>query len=89
MNGLRLKSVRIARGLTSKKMAEEIGRCEASWNQRERGEKIPNLHEVAVITKVLDLNEQEFLDIFFDSNLPYRKKPCNSCLDYNHFITRR
>lgn len=89
MNGLKLRSARIARGKTSKQMAELIGRCEASWNQRERGEKAPDLQEVLLVTEFLNLSEQEFEDIFFDSNLPFRKSCTTACTTCNYFIMRR
>lgn len=88
MNCLRLKTARISRGVTSKAMANAIGRCEAAWNQRERGEKIPDVKEVAIITTVLGLTVQEFFDIFFDNDLLFRNNDECSYSNYDNFIMR-
>jgi hypothetical protein len=54
-------------------MAQAIGKSDASWGMKERGEVSISLDEAGVIGRELALTEQEFIAIFFDGNLPFRK----------------
>lgn len=72
MDGLELKCARIRRGKSSAHMGRVIGQSEASWTKRERGVVQVSLKEVPLISKELDLDEREFVDIFFDGKLPFR-----------------
>ena len=73
MNCTELKCARIKRNIRTSQMAKVIGKSDAAWNMRERGDTSISLKEVAPISRQLDLSEQEFADIFFDGELPFRK----------------
>lgn len=73
MDCTELKCARIRRRKSTSEMANAIGKSDSAWNQRERGETAVALEEVAPISRELDLSEDEFIAIFFDGNLPYRK----------------
>lgn len=73
MDCTELKCARIRRKKSTSEMAHAIGKSDAAWNQRERGETAVALDEVAPISRELGLTEDEFIAIFFDGNLPFRK----------------
>ena len=73
MNHHELKCARVRLKISTTHMAQVIGKSDASWNQRERGDTEVKLIEVAPISRELKLTEQQFADIFFDGNLPFRK----------------
>jgi len=53
-------------------MAKAIGKHESTWAMKERGEIAISLEEAAIIGRELNLTEQEFIAIFFDTILPFR-----------------
>ncbi len=61
---MELKCARIRRKKSSAHMGRVIGKSEASWTKRERGELRVSLDEVIPISKDLDLDEREFCAIF-------------------------
>jgi len=71
---MELKCARIRHRKSSAHMGRVIGKSEAAWTKRERGELRVSLDEVALISKELDLDEREFCTIFFDGQLPFRRK---------------
>ncbi len=74
MDCTELKCARIRRGKSTSQMAQAIGKSDASWGMKERGEVSISLDEAGVIGRELALTEQEFIAIFFDGNLPFRKE---------------
>lgn len=70
---MELKCARIRHRKSSAHMGRVIGKSEAAWTKRERGELRVSLDEVALISKELDLDESEFCTIFFDGKLPFRR----------------
>lgn len=74
MDCTELKCARIRRKKSTADMARLIGKSDAAWNQRERGETEVSLKEAGDIGRELDLTEGEFIAIFFDGELPYRKE---------------
>ena len=74
MDCTELKCARIRRGKSTSEMARAIGKSDASWGQKERGDVSVSLEEAGVIGKELGLTEREFIDIFFDGILPFRKE---------------
>ncbi len=70
---MELKCARIRRKKSSAHMGCVIGKSEASWTKRERGELRVSLDEVIPISEELDLDEKEFCAIFFDGKLPFRR----------------
>lgn len=73
MDCIELKFARVRRKKSTADMAKAIGKSDSAWNQRERGDTAVSLREVSVISSELALSEQEFANIFFDGNLPFRK----------------
>ncbi len=73
MDCMELKCARIRRKKSSARMGRVIGKSEAAWTKRERGELRVSLDEVIPISKELDLDEKEFCAIFFDGKLPFRR----------------
>lgn len=74
MNCTELRCARIRRHKSTSEMAKLIGKSDAAWNMRERGDVAVSLDESVIIGKALELTEEEFSTIFFDGELPFRKK---------------
>ena len=74
MNCTELKCARIRHKKSTGEMAQVIGKSDSAWNQRERGETEVSLKEVGLISRELQLTEREFIAIFFDGILPFRKE---------------
>ena len=73
MNPVELKLARIRRRRSVRSMSRLVGVSDSAWNSRERGETKVSIQESAIISNDLELTEKEFIDIFYDGKLPFRK----------------
>ena len=68
-----LREARKRAGLTEEQVAEKLNIPVSAYRQREKGKVLISLAECAILSKLFGLSLQEFNDIFFRSNLPFRK----------------
>ena len=66
-----LKSKRVLKGLTQKKVAEMVGVSEKTYNHKETGKIECKIDEILIISSVLDLTMEDINEIFFNGNLPF------------------
>ncbi len=65
MNSLKLKAARVAAGLGQQEISKELGMSIKSYNEKENQKKNIWLSEVIAISKVLNLDSSQVVDIFF------------------------
>ena len=65
MNSLKLKAARVAAGLGQQEISKELGMSIKSYNEKENQKKNIWLSEVVAISKVLNLDSSQVIDIFF------------------------
>lgn len=70
MNCKLLKSKRILKGFTQKKIANIIGISEKTYNHKEQGKVMFKPDEILTILSCLNLSNEDVNTIFFDGNLP-------------------
>ena len=80
-----LREARKRAGLTEGQVADELNIPVSAYRQREKGKVLISLSECAILSKLFGLSLQEFNDIFFRSNLPFRK---NNSEPYTNIIPR-
>lgn len=68
-----LQEARKRAGYTEAQAAETLNLPISAYRQRERGKVLISLNECAVLSKMYGLSLDEFNDIFFRMNLPFRK----------------
>lgn len=71
MNALKLKSLRIEKGLTQADMAEKIEKSNDSYAKKERGEVEWTPDEMRIVAIALDMDFELFNYIFFGNKLPF------------------
>lgn len=71
MNALKLKSLRIEKGLTQAEMAEKIEKSNDSYAKKERGEVEWTPDEMCIVAIALDMDFELFNYIFFGNKLPF------------------
>ena len=71
MNALKLKSLRIEKGLTQAEMAEKIEKSNDSYAKKERGEVEWTPDEMCIVAIALDMDFELFNYIFFGNRLPF------------------
>ena len=71
MNALKLKSLRIEKGLTQAEMAEKIEKTNDSYAKKERGEVEWTPDEMCIVAIALDMDFELFNYIFFGNKLPF------------------
>lgn len=69
MNIDELKSKRIKYALTQKKIAEKLGMSTKTYNRKELGIVDFSREEIVKIVKILNLNTEDIMKIFFTSNI--------------------
>lgn len=81
MNALKLKGLRIEKGLTQSDMAEIIEKSPDTYAKKERGEVMFTPSEMCLIAVALEMTFALFNLIFFDNNLPFGnfKDACFPC----------
>lgn len=65
-----LKSKRVLNGFTQEQMASKIGINTKSYNMKENGKNKFSLEEAAKVSETLELNLDEFNEIFLQIKLP-------------------
>lgn len=68
-----LREARKKAGYTEEMAASALNLPLSAYKQREKGKVLISLTECATLSKIYDLSLDEFNDIFFMSNLPFRK----------------
>lgn len=71
MNALKLKSLRIEKGLTQAEMAEKIEKSNDSYAKKERGEVEWTPDEMCIVAIALEMDFELFNYIFFGNKLPF------------------
>jgi transcriptional regulator with XRE-family HTH domain len=71
MNALKLKSLRVEKGLTQADMGEKIEKSNDSYAKKERGEVLFSPDEMCIVAIALDMDYELFNYIFFDNKLPF------------------
>lgn len=69
-----LKEARKRAGCTEEQVAAKLNIPVSAYRQREKGKVLITLTECAVLSKMFNLSLFEFNEIFFRSNLPFRKE---------------
>lgn len=69
MNIDELKSKRIKYALTQKKIAEKLGMSTKTYNRKELGIVDFSREEIEKIAKILNLNTEDIMSIFFGNNI--------------------
>lgn len=72
MNSLELEYARKRKNKSKEDMAVAIGKSLVSYSKKERGEVKFTDEEKVIVTRELDLSNEQVNTIFFDGNLPYR-----------------
>lgn len=72
MNGMELKFARMRKGFSQREMACIIRRSLDSYSKKERGEVSFFPDEIVAATQKLELSFDQFNNIFFDGDLPFR-----------------
>ena len=74
--GIKLKSLRLSRGMTQKELAEKCGMKDSAVRKYERGTITPKLETISrladglgvPVTQIIDVNKQNLTDIFDSIN---------------------
>ena len=69
INTLKLKAARTTLGLRQQQISKELGMTTKTYNEKENQKQKLWLCEVVAIAKVLKLNSEQVLEIFFDDLL--------------------
>ena len=64
MNINKLKSKRVEKGFTQEYIAREIGMTTKTYNLKENGQSVFNIHEVKKIVSILNIEPNEAYEIF-------------------------
>jgi len=81
-----LREARKRAGYTEEQVADKLNVPVSAYRQREKGKVLISLTECAVLSKMFNLSLDEFNDIFFRMNLPFRKddlKPYTNIIPRN------
>ena len=79
MNTLELKIARIRRGMKGRQVAEALGLTIGGYQHKETGRAGVSLAEAFTLTKLFQLTLTEFVNIFFDGELPFLQEKTESC----------
>jgi len=71
MNPFELKVARMRRKMTGKDLAQALGLTVDGYFKKEYGDASISLNDAYVLTRHLQLTLPEFVNIFFDGNLPF------------------
>lgn len=74
MNAIELRCARLRHRKSAKEMAQAIGKSVNTYNLKECGQRTVTLTEACVLSNALELSEAEFITVFFDGVVPYRKE---------------
>lgn len=86
MNAIELKCARIRHRKSTKEMAQVIGKSVGAYTLRERGVSPVTLEEACLLGPALGLSEKEFLTIFCDGIVPYRKEAAGRAPDSGDIV---
>lgn len=81
MNAIELRCARLRHRKSANEMAKAIGKSVNTYNLKECGKRTVTLTEACVLSNALGLSEDEFVTVFFDGIVPYRKVTEDSHLD--------
>ncbi len=85
MQAFPIRAARMKAGLLPAQAAEAVGLSEATYRNREKGERSLTLDQCQTLSRRFGLSFDEFNDIFFRSTLPFRNK---DPLDYDYIISQ-
>ena len=74
MNTLKLKSLRVEKGLTQAEMGEKIEKSGDSYAKKERGEVLFSPDEMCIVAIALEMDYELFNYIFFENKLPFSNR---------------
>lgn len=82
MNITELKVARVRRGISGREAADAIGLTVDGYFKKEHGDARMTLPEIYVLTRKWGLTLTEFVNIFFDGDLPFLYDD-EECCDYD------
>ena len=79
MNPIELKVARMRRNITGKEAAKALGLTIDGYFKKEHGTAKITLSEAYILTKLYQLTLTEFVNIFFNGDLPFLQDRTDNC----------
>ena len=79
MNPIELKVARMRRNITGKEAAKALGLTIDGYFKKEHGTAKITLSEAYILTKLYQLTLTEFVNIFFNGDLPFLQDRADNC----------